>query len=444
MRMVPFGPLKRTSLSSGAFPVSRFLSRCAAAPYHVPRALFAELATRRPSAQRFAGPPAWSLAIFNDTPTSMPPSILGMPLVAAAFRVPDCATQTYVEDIEMDVEPATESVLTSGTDTDVEMYDTTQEHDASVIDVEMEDLDTKLDISLNEIASGIADLYLDEVDKLAAQLADLTLKDKRPGESFALDVDVLGMSIDPPTFEELVWAPSLSMVGPSVWHADRVLTPNLADVTMADIDDLDCEAEPNVMMDVDEWSPSDGFTDNFMDTTVWPPTMMHEVYGEARNCLLPMETAAVFGAQTLAMNSSAAELEARLLVSTNALALDAYAEARLPDYEKVVDSTCEPTSVNESLEDDQEDESQSMEAEEDDEEAQFAQEFLLLAADDFLVDVKEDLEERERRLDAENYGAPIPEEDEGEEECDGRPLVDGAVESDLESYVSSTPCSPTP
>lgn len=87
----------------------------------------------------------------------------------------------------------------------------------------LEDLDTKPGISLNEITTGIAGLYLDDVDKLAAQLADLTFNDKRPGESFALDVDVVGMSIDPPAFEESVWAPPLPMAGPSVWQANRVV-----------------------------------------------------------------------------------------------------------------------------------------------------------------------------------------------------------------------------
>lgn len=53
----------------------------------------------------------------------MPPSILDMPLAGSAFRVPACAPKTYVDDMEMDVEPAVESVLTSSTETDVEMHD---------------------------------------------------------------------------------------------------------------------------------------------------------------------------------------------------------------------------------------------------------------------------------------------------------------------------------
>lgn len=132
------------------------------------------------------------------------------------------------------------------------------------------------------------------------------------------------------------------------------------------------------------------------------------------------------------------------MVSSDVLFLNSSADVPLPDYEEAVDSSCWHMRANISLEDEQEDERLPTEAEEDDEEARFAQEFLLPAADDFPVDVKEDLEERERRLNAENYGAPIPEEYAGQEECEGCPLVDEAVESDLESYVSSTPCLFTP
>lgn len=294
MRMIPLGPLKRTHPSSGTLPVPPVRLRCVAAPYHAPRALFAELANRRPSMQRFTGHPTQPLAIFNAPLISMPPSILDMPLTTLALRLSDYATQTCIEDIGTDMEHAAGPVLTSGTDTDVEMYDVMQLDDMSIMDVEIEKLDTKPDIALNEITTGIADLYHDEVDKLAAQLAGLTLNNKWPRECFVSDVDMVGMSIDPPTFKGSIWAPPLLMTEPSVWQVDRVsFTPNLADVIMADVDDLDCDTQPTVMMDDDEWSPSDGFTNDLMDTTEWPSTTMHEVYDEARNYLLSMDAAAV-------------------------------------------------------------------------------------------------------------------------------------------------------
>ena len=167
-----------------------------------------------------------------------------------------------------------------------------------------------------------------------------------------------------------------------------------------------------------------------MDLTEWSRTM-HEVYDEVINSPRPPnEMATLSGAQTMAVTSDIAKLEATPMVSNDVLVFVSSAEAPLPNYEEAVDSACEPTDIYECLEDEQEDASPSTDeqedvsqlteeqedaspstdAEEDDEMAQFNQEFLLLAADDFLLDFKEELDECERRQEAEDYGAPIPEE----------------------------------
>ena len=172
MRKIPLAPLKRTSQPTGPRPITRLRPHCVAAPYHVPRSLFADLPKRQPPKKRYP-PTAVSVA-----PT---PSILSLEL--RAWRTP-----VHVISSEDETQSAVE----------VESYNTIDE------DVVMQ----TEDIAVDEITTGIANIALDEVVQLNEQLISLKLEDEWNGEP---------MDIDPFPLVEPVWTPAAILVPPSTF-----------------------------------------------------------------------------------------------------------------------------------------------------------------------------------------------------------------------------------
>lgn len=227
MRKIPLAPLKRISQPTGPHPITRLRPHCVAALYHVPRSLFAVLPIRQPPKKRY---PPESISV---APT---PSILSLEL--RAWRTP-----VHV----ISPEDETQSAV------DVESYDTIDE------DVIMQ----TEDIAVDEITTGIANIALDEVDQLNEQLISLKLEDEWNGEP---------MDIDPLPSVEPVWTPPATLVPPTTTFDLQFLSIVVQDedIDMLDAcDEMDSDANnddtelPSNMMDLDEWTSSNGLDADF-------------------------------------------------------------------------------------------------------------------------------------------------------------------------------------
>lgn len=177
------------------------------------------------------------------------------------------------EDVEMmDAESSTVDVLTSGTNTDVEIRDgTAQDCSVAIVNVEKDDLDTNPNILLEEITAGIAALHLTNEgngnDKLTERMGTLSINDEYAGDMI-MEIDVTILIQSP-----LPAASSLPAAGPDDIHHSDVDTFE---------DDMHAPAQSTAMVTLNEPGPDNGPA-NSQATDELPPTPTRTPSSGTRN-----------------------------------------------------------------------------------------------------------------------------------------------------------------